>query len=117
MIDLDLHGKSKLLGAVRARLNPEQETVGRVEAAGAAARATKCRFQAFIVLELLDHKLSVFNKEPVLLTHSITHIPPIGQGGGTAGRVALKLFNLARPSQKLAVLREVITEIGDFAKH
>jgi hypothetical protein len=114
MVNLSLHGKSDLLGEARAKLNPARKTVGRVEAAGGSTRAAGCRFAAYIVLELVDHGLAVFNKTAVPLTHTITHVPPIGQGGGTIGRVAIRLYDLTQPAQAMAVLRKVSTEIGTF---
>ena len=56
---------------------------------------------------------TLFNKEPIVLRHTITHIPPIGQGGGTQGRVAVNLYRSDDPeAPPLAILREVKTHIG-----
>ena len=71
-----------------------------------------CVMEGHMQFELLDVGITAFNKEPIVLRHTITHIPPVGQGGGT-GPVALNLYSTADPDgEPIAVLRQVKTHIG-----
>jgi hypothetical protein len=116
MIDLDLVGHSSILGNVRATLNPGYPTFGFVDIAESGNSTKACSFNAYIQLELLQIGKTVFNKEPVPLRHEITHIPPIGEGGGTHGEVDIKLYDISNPDNpSLATIIEVVTDIGEFA--
>jgi hypothetical protein len=74
-----------------------------------------CKMEGFMRFDLSAVPISVFNKEPILLQHHITHIPPVGQGGGTMGRVAINLFRVDDPNgPPVAILRQVKTHIGGW---
>ena len=65
--------------------------------------------------KLPEAGVTVFNKEPIVLEHTITHVPPIGQGGGTRGRVEVKLYRTDDPDgPPVAILRQVKTHIGSW---
>ena len=64
-------------------------------------------------IEMSNLGMTVFNKEPILLEHTITHIPPIGQGGGTRPGIAIDLYRMDDPDgAPVAVLKRVKTHIG-----
>jgi hypothetical protein len=75
-----------------------------------------CEMAGFMMFKLVDIGIDVYNKEPILLQHYITHIPPVGQGGGTGGRVAVNLYRLGDSNDEpVAILREVRTHIGNWS--
>ncbi|HEX7736251.1 MAG TPA: DUF6073 family protein [Ktedonobacteraceae bacterium] len=72
-----------------------------------------CQMYGYMQFDLTDLGMTLFNKEAILLEHTITHIPPIGQGGGTRPDTALALYRLDDPDgQPVAVLKRVKTHIG-----
>jgi hypothetical protein len=122
MVDLDVRGTGRLIGEVHAGLNPDRLTLGRVGPAGGDMLAKKpkptpCRFAAFMQFTLPGRNMVLVNKDPIPLLHTITHIPPIGQGGGTPGEVAIGFYdrnNLDGPA--VAILKAVKTEIGPWVE-
>jgi hypothetical protein len=71
-----------------------------------------CVMEGYMKFELPDLAVTLFNREAIVLRHSITHIPPIGQGGGT-GQVAVPLYSVENPDgEPVATLRQVKTHIG-----
>jgi hypothetical protein len=117
MRELALGGISEKFGRVKVSTNDAQNTSGGQVLAGVTYEGRTdspklCVMQGYMKFDLLDLGLSVFNKEPIVLRHNITHIPPVGQGGGT-GPVAVNLYNVADPNgAPVAVLRQVKTHIG-----
>lgn len=76
-----------------------------------------CEMEGYMKFDLPSVPITVFNKEPIQLRHHITHIPPIGQGGGTQGRVAVDLYPITDPDgPPVAILRQVKTHIGGWLK-
>jgi hypothetical protein len=72
-----------------------------------------CEMEGYMKFELTDVGISVFNKDPIQLRHSITHIPPVGQGGGTRDGVEVNLYRTDDPEgAPVAILRRVKTHIG-----
>ncbi len=72
-----------------------------------------CEMFGYMQFELLDVGITVFNKEAIQLQHTITHIPPIGQGGGTREGVAISLYRTDDPEgPPVAILQRVKTHIG-----
>jgi hypothetical protein len=69
----------------------------------------------YMKFELSDVGLTVFNKEPIRLEHNITHIPPVGQGGGTRAGARVELYRVDDPDgPPVAVLLQVKTHIGSW---
>lgn len=123
MVDLDVRGRSTMVGEIHAGLNPDQLTLGRVGPAGGDMLAgkpkpTPCRFAAYMQFTLPERGgMVLVNKEPIPLLHTITHIPPIGQGGGTPGPVAIGFYDRRNPSgPPVALLKAVKTEIGRWVE-
>ena len=115
MLDLDVLGTSKLFGRIQVRLNPTKETVGKVQGSGKAKRPKPCSFKAYIQMTLLDRNMTLINKEPVALEHLITHIPPIGQGGGNPEGTFYYLYNVKDlDGPPVAVLKRIRTHIGPW---
>jgi hypothetical protein len=118
MRELNVNGVSQKFGRIHASTNPEfhesggQVKPGTVYAFGDSPKL--CAMLGFMKFDLLDAGISVFNKDAIVLTHNITHIPPVGQGGGT-GPVAVELFRTDDPDgPPVAILRQVKTHIGSW---
>ena len=116
MRELNVNGTSQKLGRIHASTNNDwresggEVRSGTVYAFGDAPKL--CMMLGFMKFDLLDAGFAVFNKDPIVLTHNITHIPPVGQGGGT-GVVAVSLFRTDDPDgEPVAVLKQVRTHIG-----
>lgn len=123
MRELSVTGVSQKFGRVYASVNHGigRQSRGRVSAGTNPPEIVDspifdapklCTMDGFMKFELPDVGMTVFNKEPIVLKHNITHIPPIAQGGGT-GRVAVNLHRIDDPDgPPIAILREVKTNIG-----
>jgi len=119
MRELSVTGVSQKFGRIHASVNEEigKQSGGQVRAGttygGLVDSPKLCQMSGYMKFELSDVGVTVFNKEPILLEHNITHIPPIGQGGGTRGRVEVKLYRVDDPDgPPVAILRQVKTHIG-----
>jgi len=116
MRELDVAGESAQFGRLQASVN---EDIGR-QSRGQVKPGTVyperfdspklCVMEGFMRFELPDMGLELFNEDVITLRHRITHIPPIGNGGGT-GEVAVPLYPVGG-GEPLATLREVQTHIG-----
>jgi hypothetical protein len=119
MLELDVSGVSATFGPVRASVNysigkPSRGLVspGTIYP-GLPDSPKMCTMEGYMQFELSAVPIVVFNKEPIVLQHNITHIPPVGQGGGTRGRVGVELFDTSNPDgPPVAILRQVKTHIG-----
>lgn len=119
MRELNVDGVSQKFGRIHASTN---ETIGKDSGGQVRAGTTYpdvidspklCQMYAYAKFALLDLGMTVFNKEPILLEHNITHIPPIGQGGGTRPETAIQLYRVDDPDgEPVAVLKRVKTHIG-----
>jgi len=121
MRELSVSGVSGKFGRIHAGVNDEigKSSGGQVRsgtALGGFADSPKmCEMYGYMKFDLADAGMTVFNKEPILLQHTITHIPPIGQGGGTRGRVEVSLYRTDDPDgPPVATLRQVKTHIGSW---
>jgi hypothetical protein len=115
MLDLDVQGTSNLFGRIQVHLNPTKETIGKVQGSGKPKRPKPCSFKAYIQMTLLDRNMTLINKEPVALEHLITHIPPIGQGGGNPEGTFYYLYNVKDlDGPPVAVLKRIRTHIGPW---
>jgi len=120
MREMSVSGFSERFGQVHARVNtedPDRISKGQVlpgtKYPGLLDSPKLCVMEGYMMFHLPDAGLTVFNKEPIRLQHHITHIPPIGQGGGTQGRVDVELYLREAPGgPPVAFLREVRTHIG-----
>lgn len=117
MRELNVSGVSQKFGRIRASTNPDMgDSGGQVRAGTAYAfhdSPKLCAMYGFMQFELADVGITVFNKEPILLEHKITHIPPVGQGGGTREGVDYPLYLKSDPDgPPVATLKRVKTHIG-----
>jgi hypothetical protein len=119
MLELSVAGVSPTFGRISAAVNPnaDKKSGGQVKAGamyiGYANSPKLCQMLGYMHFTLHDRGLTVFNKEPIVLEHHITHVPPVGQGGGTRGRVEILLYSLDNPDgPPIAILRQVRTHIG-----
>jgi len=121
MLEMSVKGFSQKFGPVRASVNDAigRPSQGQVKAGtiypGVADSPKLCEMNGYMKFELAAVPITVFNKEPIVLQHRITHIPPIGQGGGTLGEVSINLYPIDDPDgSPVAVLRQVKTHIGGW---
>lgn len=120
MRELCVDGVSARLGPIHASVNPDlgKTSGGQVRAGTtyAAPDSPKlCQMVGYMQFEVTNLGMTVFNKEPILLEHNITHIPPIGQGGGTKEPVEVLLYRKDDPDgAPVAILRKVKTHIGSW---
>jgi len=119
MRELSVTGVSERFGRIHASVNDEsgKQSGGQVSSGTTYPLLPDspklCRMSGYMKFDLSDVGITVFNKEPILLEHNITHIPPIGQGGGTRGRVEVNLYRVDDPDgPPVAILRQVKTHIG-----
>jgi hypothetical protein len=118
MRELSVTGVSQKFGSIHASVNDEigKQSGGEVAAGTIYASVDspkRCEMYGYMKFDLQDLGLALFNKEPIVLQHNITHIPPIGQGGGTRGRVEVNLYRVDDPDgPPAAILRQVKTHIG-----
>lgn len=118
MRELSVDGVSTHVGRIHASVNPDLGKVsgGQVRTGttyDAVDSPKLCQMYGYMQFELLDMGMTVFNKEPIVLEHNITHVPPVGQGGGTKERVDVLLYRKDAPdSSPVAILHKVKTHIG-----
>lgn len=112
MLDMNVSGASDVLGRVSVRVNGTN--VGHVHATTSATTEKDCTVAGHVQITLHDLGVTVFNKEAVPLSHGITHIPPIGQGGSSPD-VRVALYDVNNPDgEPVAFLRKVRTQIGGY---
>lgn len=120
MREMSVSGVSEKFGRISASVNTAigKESRGQVRP-GAIYETSPydspkmCEMFGYMQFELLDAGVVVFNKDPIQLQHSITHIPPIGQGGGTREGADVPLYAANDPDgPPVAILRRVKTHIG-----
>ena len=122
MLEMSVEGVSQKFGPIHASVNYDIgiESRGQVRAGtvypGIEDSPKLCEMEGYMKFEVPGVPITVFNKERILLQHKITHIPPIGQGGGT-GEVAVKLYNVEDPDgPPVAILKQVKTHIGSWQR-
>lgn len=119
MRELSVDGVSQKLGRIHASVN---DSVG-MPSGGQVRPGTTypdvidspklCQMYGYMKFDLIDLGMTVFNKEPIVLEHNITHIPPVGQGGGTRPESTFNLYRTDDPDgAPVAVLKRVKTHIG-----
>lgn len=121
MRELAVEGTHELLGRVRASVNTEigLPSGGRVMPGtvygGESDEPKLCVMEGYMMFELPDQGFTLFNKQPIPLQHKITHVPPIGQGGGTPQKDfdGIELYRVDDPDGEPPVtLLKVETHIG-----
>src|SRR5262249_1830366 len=123
MRELSVTGSSRIFGRLEARVNDwiGKESRGQVRAGtlydSIVDSPKLCEMYGDMEFALLDLGLTVFNKEPIQLQHKITHIPPIGQGGGTREGTEIELYMKDAPTAApVAILKKVTTHIGAWLR-
>lgn len=123
MRELSVDGVSEKFGKIHASVN---DTIG-MPSGGQVRPGTTypdvtdspkmCQMYGYMKFDLSDLGMTVFNKTPILLEHNITHIPPIGQGGGTRPETEVELYRMDDPDgAPVAILKRVKTHIGAWRK-
>ena len=118
MTDIVLHAKSEVkgLGRMKVHRNPDVLSAGQTFAAGGKTAAAACRIAASVVFEVPDRKMSLFNKEPVLLMNGgIKSIPPVEDPNGTAHNYLLPLYSTSDPNGRpVAYLESLRYTVGNY---
>jgi hypothetical protein len=120
MRELSVDGVSQKFGRIHVSVNDEigRQSGGQVKPGttyGLPDSPKLCQMNGYMKFELLDAGVTVFNKEAIVLEHKITHIPPVGQGGGTRERAGIELFREDDPDgPPVAILQLVKTHIGSW---
>ena len=119
MRELCVDGVSPQFGKIHASVN---DTIGAPSGGQVRPGTTypdvadspkMCQMYGYMQFDMPELGLTVFNKDAILLEHTITHIPPIGQGGGTRPETAINLYRKDDPDgDPVAVLKRVKTHIG-----
>lgn len=123
MRELSVDGVSQKFGRIHASVN---DVLG--QSGGQVRPGTSypdvvdspklCQMFGYMKFDLPDMGMTVFNKEAILLEHNITHIPPVGQGGGTRQGADVNLYRLDDPDgEPVAVLKKVKTHIGAWLEN
>jgi hypothetical protein len=119
MRELNVDGFSDQFGKIHASVNDNigKQSGGQVRPGTTYRDVTDspkmCQMYGYMQFDMPELSLTVFNKEAILLEHTITHIPPIGQGGGTRPETAIDLYRVDDPDgDPVAVLKRVKTHIG-----
>ncbi|MBV9691580.1 MAG: hypothetical protein JO202_17925 [Ktedonobacteraceae bacterium] len=119
MRELSVDGVSQNFGPIHASVNDSigKESGGQVRPGtvypDVADSPKLCQMYGYMQFELSALGMTVFNKEPILLEHKITHVPPIGQGGGTREATEVNMYRMDDPDgEPVAVLKRVRTHIG-----
>lgn len=105
MKGLDVKGESEKLGKIEVSINEDYKVSQGQVLPGTAVPSVEsgapkhCQMNNYAKFNLKDIGMTVFNKEPIELTHKITHVPPVGQGGGT-GDIKIPLYNMEDPDGK-----------------
>jgi hypothetical protein len=119
MRELSVDGVSKNFGPIHASVNGDigKQSGGQVRTGTTYPDVIDspklCQMFGYMQFDLPNMGMTVFNKEPILLEHNITHVPPIGQGGGTRPEASFNLYRKDDPNgEPVAVLKRVKTHIG-----
>jgi len=121
MRELSVNGISGKFGRIHVSVNDDagHQSGGQVRAGttynGIPDSPKLCVMNGYMKFDLLDVGVTVVNKEPIVLRHNITHIPPVGQGGGTQEGVTVELYRVDDlDGPPVAILRRVKTHIGGW---
>lgn len=94
MIDLYLTGEDSELGPMSVTLNPEITSAGQTFPSRSPDGVQKCRIATAAIFRVLDHDITLYNAEPVLLMNdSIDSIPPVEDPNGHAHIYMLPLYH------------------------
>jgi hypothetical protein len=121
LIHMYMHGESPELGPITVRLNPDTLSTGCIntpfEDTGDEERIPKaCRMAVGAFFEAPKLGLTLFNKEPVVLTiEDVRSIPPAGNPGRGQIYRMLPLFDVENPDEKpVAYLTQLNFSMGTY---
>jgi len=116
MVDMNLSGSHQDLGRINVRINPDVVSSGQTFGPGAENQAAKCRISAGVIFDFPDQRITVFNKEPILLMNdAIDSIPPVEDPNGAAHIYRLPLYSTADPNgQPVAYLNSLRYTVGSY---
>lgn len=118
MRELSVDGVSKNFGPIHAAVNYDaQPSGGQVRSGTRYPDVTDspklCQMYGYVKFDLPQLGMTIFNKDAITLEHNITHIPPIGQGGGTSPNADIPFYRTDDPDgAPVATLKQVKTHIG-----
>ncbi|MEX2627023.1 MAG: DUF6073 family protein [Ilumatobacteraceae bacterium] len=103
LIEMKMVGRSPELGDIVVRLNPDCLSAGQIRTpfdpyAGEGPSAKACRMAVGCLFEVPALEMTLFNKEPVILTiDDVRQIPPAGAPGKGQIYRMLPLHDVAHP--------------------
>lgn len=120
LIEMKMEGESPELGPIKVSLNPDCLSTGMIRTPfadeQAAQPAKACRMAVGATFELPKLGLTLFNKEPVLLTiDDVKSIPPAGNPGQGQIYQMLPLYDRADPEgAPVAYLTSLSFRMGSY---
>lgn len=103
LIEMKMTGQSDTLGPITVRLNPECLSAGQIRTpfdpyAGEGPAAKACRMAVGCLFDIPKLGMTVFNREPVILTiDDVRSIPPAGAPGKGQIYRMLPLYDVTNP--------------------
>lgn len=121
LIEMKMTGESEELGTITVTLNPQCLSAGQIRTpfdpyAGEGPSAKACRMAVGCVFSVPKMGLTLYNKEPVILTiDDVRQIPPAGAPGKGQIYRMLPLFDTAHPeSEPVAYLTSLRFQMGSY---
>lgn len=115
LVEMGLRGDSDL-GPIHVSLNQEITSAGQTFAPREARAAAKCRIATAAEFAIPEARMTLFNKEPILLMNdAIESIPPVEDPNGEAHIYLLPLFDRANPKEApAAYLARLQYTVGNY---
>jgi Family of unknown function (DUF6073) len=121
LIEMKMIGESDELGTITVTLNPECLSAGQIRTpfdpyAGEGPSAKACRMAVGVLFEVPKLSMTLYNKEPVILTiDDVRQIPPAGAPGKGQIYRMLPLFDKAHPDREpVAYLTSLRFQMGSY---
>lgn len=121
LIEMKMVGESEELGTITVRLNPDCLSAGQIRSpfdpyAGEGPSAKACRMAVGCIFEVPKLDLTLYNKEPVILTiDDVRQIPPAGSPGKGQIYRMLPLYDMRHPEREpVAYLTSLRFAMGGY---
>jgi hypothetical protein len=121
LIEMKMTGESEELGTITVTLNPKCLSAGQIRTpfdpyAGEGPSAKACRMAVGCVFSVPKMGLTLYNKEPVILTiDDVRQIPPAGAPGKGQIYRMLPLYDMAHPEREpVAYLTSLRFQMGGY---
>jgi hypothetical protein len=121
LIEMKMVGESADLGTITVTLNPQCLSAGQIRTpfdpyAGEGPSAKACRMAVGAIFDVPKMGLTLYNKEPVILTiDDVRTIPPAGAPGKGQIYRMLPLYDIKHPEQEpVAYLTSLRFQMGGY---